>query len=369
MATLRKRGKTWQATVRRKGYSLQIKTFPARTVALSWANKIEASMDARSFVEPNAPPEEVPTHTVGDIIDTQIESYARFNLQIDNSKLCALEQIKVYFNEDHPAKIGSYEAGQDIHNLTADQVLNFAAYRRQSVGANTLQKQMYYFRQALNDSLVKIQDTPVQDAINFLAKKKLITRSKERPRRLEKGEYERFKAAAGKHKWIMLAVDIAIKSGMRMGEIFTLRISDGRPLTAQTIPFGEGYIDLERDLIGLWRKNKKAENGKQFHIIPLFKDVRERVLRSPNSFGKGETLFKFGKAKLIGDTFAKLCTKAGIEGLTFHDLRHEAITLMFEPKTKGGRGLKIEEVKLVSGHSSFDQLGRYTNLRPEDLPL
>jgi|TARA_B110000908_G_C10214763_1_gene432171 integrase len=368
MATLRKRGKNWQATVRRKGYPLQIKTVSSRTVAQAWANKVEASMDSNSFVDPHAPPEKTTIHTVGDIIDSQIESYDRFNIQIDKSKLCALGQIKDYFNEDHPAALGGYVAGQDIHDLTVDQVLNFAAYRRQTVGANTLQKQMYYFRQALNESLVKLQDDPVKDAIEYLMKKKLITRSKERTRRLEKGEYERFKAAAGQHKWIMLAVDIAIKSGMRMGEIYTLQISDGRPLTAQTIPFGEGYIDLERNLIGLWRKNRKAENGKQFHVIPLFKDVRERLLRSPNNFGKGETLFKFGKAKLIGDTFAKICTKAGIEGLTFHDLRHEAITLMFEPKAKGGRGLKIEEVKLVSGHSSFDQLGRYTNLRPEDLP-
>jgi len=57
-----------------------------------------------------------------------------------------------------------------------------------------------------------------------------------------------------------------------------------------------------------------------------------------------------------------MCTKLDIVNLRFHDLRHEAITRMFED-----RKMSVEQVRLVSGHSSLDQLSRYVNLRPEDL--
>ena len=45
---------------------------------------------------------------------------------------------------------------------------------------------------------------------------------------------------------------------------------------------------------------------------------------------------------------------AGIQDLTFHDLRHRAITNLFE------RGLSIPEVALISGHKTWAQLRRYT---------
>jgi len=51
----------------------------------------------------------------------------------------------------------------------------------------------------------------------------------------------------------------------------------------------------------------------------------------------------------------------GIEDLRFHDLRHEAISRMFE------RGMQVEQVRVISGHRTLDQLSRYINLRAEDL--
>ena len=44
-----------------------------------------------------------------------------------------------------------------------------------------------------------------------------------------------------------------------------------------------------------------------------------------------------------------------------HDLRHEAISRLFE------KGLSVAEVALISGHRDVRQLFRYTHLRAEDL--
>jgi integrase len=53
--------------------------------------------------------------------------------------------------------------------------------------------------------------------------------------------------------------------------------------------------------------------------------------------------------------------RAGIEGLRFHDLRHEATTRLFE------KGLNIMEVASITGHRDLRMLRRYTHLKAEDL--
>ncbi len=53
--------------------------------------------------------------------------------------------------------------------------------------------------------------------------------------------------------------------------------------------------------------------------------------------------------------------RAGIEGLHFHDLRHEAVSRFFE------LGLSVPEVALISGHKNPVVLLRYTHLRAQDL--
>ncbi|MGA2563867.1 MAG: tyrosine-type recombinase/integrase [Steroidobacteraceae bacterium] len=51
----------------------------------------------------------------------------------------------------------------------------------------------------------------------------------------------------------------------------------------------------------------------------------------------------------------------GIKALRFHDLRHEATSRLFE------RGYQIHEVAQFTLHESWNELKRYTNLRPENM--
>ena len=62
---------------------------------------------------------------------------------------------------------------------------------------------------------------------------------------------------------------------------------------------------------------------------------------------------KAQKTQPDGDSFLK--------GLRFHDLRHEAMTRLFE------RGLNPIEVGMVSGHKTLAMLQRYAHLRSEEL--
>ena len=63
----------------------------------------------------------------------------------------------------------------------------------------------------------------------------------------------------------------------------------------------------------------------------------------------------------ISQAFERVCKAANIEGLTFHDLRHEATSRLFE------KGLNPMEVAAITGHKTLQMLKRYTHLRAEDL--
>jgi integrase len=59
--------------------------------------------------------------------------------------------------------------------------------------------------------------------------------------------------------------------------------------------------------------------------------------------------------------WVRLRNRAGCADLHFHDLRHEAVSRLFE------RGLNIAEVSAISGHKELRMLQRYTHLRAVDL--
>ena len=329
MATVRKRGKKYQAQVRIKGHSPQSKSFLTKAAALAWTRRIESSMDNGSWIDTRGSR----SVFIEDIVDDLVYSYERFGLEVAGPKLGQLNQIKEYFH------------GVSIHDLTFDEVLDFAAFRLETIAASTLQAQMYYLKQAVTNSRIKTELPVVDMAIDELKKKKLIMGSKRRDRRLEPGEYEALMDEAAGH-WISAAIDLAVESAMRQGEIHALKWSD---------------INESKGVIRLMRKDKHAETGQSAQQIPLLKGVREALLRSQNVFGQGPNLIPVERAASISDKFARLTTKLGIDDLRFHDLRHEAISRLFE------KGMRVEQVRVVSGHRTLDQLSRYVNLRPADL--
>ena len=75
---------------------------------------------------------------------------------------------------------------------------------------------------------------------------------------------------------------------------------------------------------------------------------------------KGEHIFPYDP-KSVSAAFTRACKVLGIADLRFHDLRHEATSRLFE------RGYQIHEVAQFTLHDSWNELKRYTNLKPENL--
>ena len=132
---------------------------------------------------------------------------------------------------------------------------------------------------------------------------------------------------------MQLAVQLAVSTGMRRGEVAKINVddlnqADSSLLVPETKTGKRRSVPLCRELCSPLRAHLRCH--------------AERLGVSPDS---------------ITQAFQRACIKAVINDLRFHDLRHEAITRMFE------QGLSVPRVALISGYSDYRMLARYTHMR------
>ena len=112
-------------------------------------------------------------------------------------------------------------------------------------------------------------------------------------------------------------------------------------------------VDLDARTIHL----PDTKNGHP-RTVPLSTRALGAIRTVPIGNGKVIT----GKPGTIRAAFGAALKRSRVgSDLRFHDLRHEAVTRLFE------KGLNPIEVGMISGHRSLSMLQRYTHLRPEGL--
>ncbi len=162
-----------------------------------------------------------------------------------------------------------------------------------------------------------------------------------RDRRLHGDEEERLLGEAS--PILKQAIILAIETAMRRSELAGLKRSD---------------IDAHRRVVRL----VETKNGDS-RLVPLSPRALDAIRALPVRLDG----YLFGWPATVKDDlthdFGALCKALELPGLRFHDLRHEAISRLFE------RGWSIAEVAAVSGHKTWTQLRRYTQLRAENLAL
>jgi integrase len=67
------------------------------------------------------------------------------------------------------------------------------------------------------------------------------------------------------------------------------------------------------------------------------------------------------KRASVGHFFRKACARAGVEGLRFHDLRHEYASRL------GDADVNLKKIALLMGHSDTKQTERYVHPTDEGL--
>jgi integrase len=124
------------------------------------------------------------------------------------------------------------------------------------------------------------------------------------------------------------------------------------------------WADVDRDARTiLLRGVKHPRRGDIDQVVPLLPAAWELLQRTP---AVGERILPY-KSDSVCTAFENVRNRIadtgmpGIRDLRFYDLRHTGITMCF------WEGHPIEEVALVSGHTNWTTLKRYTHIKPEDL--
>ncbi|TAA26584.1 site-specific integrase [Pseudoxanthomonas winnipegensis] len=348
MATFQTRGGRCRAIVRRKGHQTQSRTFPTKTAAKAWADRVEREMAAFE-ARGGTPGEDV---TIGKLIDWRIEELAKVKAvgKTQSGNLTRLRE-----------GLGEIEA----RRLTANDVIAHARRRIHgehmmpngkiipAVSPATMNVELGYLTELLKLAGpmkgVKLAADPVAEARPVLRLLKMVGKSKHRDRRPTAGELDRLRAHFAAAEWRSAIpmndiIDFAIKTAKRESEITRLLWSD---LDAKT------RTALLRDAK---HPRQKIGNHKRFALLG---DAWDLVQRQPKIDGE-DRIFPY-KPSSVGTAFTRACAKLAIIDLHFHDLRHEATSRLFEA------GYDIPEVASVTLHSSWNELKRYTQLRPESL--
>ncbi|CAB4159160.1 XerC Integrase [uncultured Caudovirales phage] len=318
----------WRAQVRRAGHKTITKTHATKAEASAWARRIETQLDQGKPVTSAV--------TVGALIACYRELRA------------VARPIKDTSNEHYMLKTLERILGdQDAMTLGPKDLVAFAQ-RRKDEGAGPYTTNMdisklgTVLRFTASAKGLTLPDS-VGIARPLLKHLGMIGGGGKRERRLEEDELSRIVEfmAAGRGQRYADTVLFAVATAMRLGEICELAWAD---------------VDAERKLALIRNRKDPRNKAGNDQWIPLLPAAWEVLQRQPD----GERPFPL-RAGTVSKYFTEACKSLSIPDLHFHDLRHEGTSQLFES------GFSIEQVALVTGHKKWENLRRYTQLRPEDL--
>ena len=319
MATIRNKGQfQWHVQVRKKGYPPQTRTFETKAIAEAWARMVESEMDRGTFVSRA----EAERTTVNEALDR----YAREILPTKKGRRVDEVRLKTL-----KSCFGRYT----LASLTSSIVAKFRDARLKEVGPQSVIHEL-----GLLNRVLKAAHIDWGIALPGGLPTAQIRRPKKpqgRDRRLESGELDALleHAESGELRRIVL---FALETSMRRGELCDLQWET---------------VDLHKRVVKLLN----TKNGES-RTVPLSSRAIE-VLQSLPRLLDGR-VFSL-RPDSITHAFDRACRRAGIVNLTFHDLRHEATSRLFE------LGLDMMEVSTITGHKTPQMLKRYTHLRAQDL--
>ena len=315
--------RVWQALVRRRGYPQQTRTFDSKGKAEVWAAGIESEMGRGVFVS-RAEAEGT----------TLAEALVRYAVEVSNKKKSGPREaytIRVWRESTLGPRALASIRGKDI----AQAVRGFEA---RGLAPNTIRIHLALLSHLFNTARTAWGMESLTNPVD-LVKGQRPKLPGGRTRRLVDDELPRLLAAAHTYGGeIGPLITWAIETAMRRGEIAAMRWDhlDRRArvlLIPETKTGTPRRVPLSTAALGV------------LDALPRRLDGRVWAMR-PDS---------------ISQAFERVCKAAGIEGLTFHDLRHEATSRLFE------KGLNPMEVAAITGHKTLQMLKRYTHLRAEDL--
>jgi integrase len=304
-----------------EGHPTQTKTFETRAEAEQWARAIEVEMYKGAFVSRA----EAESTTLKELLERYLEEVTPLK------KGAEPETNRLNLMMRHPF------ARRFVAGVRGVDIARWRDERLRKVTTATAKRDLvllgHVFEVARKEWGIYVHK-PVRDI-------KLPPGGCPRDRRLQLGEEGRLLDACreARNRWLLPMVQLALETAMRQGELLRLRWE---------------HIDLARRTAHLL----DTKNG-EARTVPL-STTAVAVLRALPRALQGD-LFPGVSTGAVKRSYMRAIRRAGIEGLRFHDQRHEATNRMFEKE------LNIMEVASITGHKDLRMLRRYTHLKAEDL--
>jgi integrase len=314
MASFRQHGNGWQGRIRRQGYPDITKTFETKADAEKWARALESEIDKGLFASIN----EAQRNTLGDLI-------ARYLAEVTPTMKGASEDtIRLKAIMRKPISRWS------MANLSAARIAAYRDERLQEVSAGTVIRELAYLSAIINHARREW-------GINVLNPVQMVRKPQSpqaRSRVLTDEEVSKLLMAleptGRRSHWTKLAVQLALATAMRRGELLSLRWE---------------HIDLQGRTAFL----PDTKNGDS-RTVPLSSVAVQVLAELPRHISGMVIPVKYFT---LDAAFKRGLRRAELEGVRFHDLRRTAITRMAEKLPN------VIELAAVSGHKSLMVLKRY----------
>ena len=324
MPTIRfvKQTQKWQAIIRRQGVQSQVKTFVRKEEAIKWARQIEIEID-KGFIHHLSHDDPMVFKDIAYRYEREISIHKKSYLREKSRLKCLINHFgKLYLNQINASKVALFRdlrLSQGLSGATVIKDLNTLSHI-----LSMAKKEWGYY----------LPFNPVKE----IRKPKP---SSHRQRRIRPDEESLLLAMARQSKSMMLEAMIifAIETGMRLGELLKATWDD----------VDEGLLTIH-----------DSKNG-EARVVPLSSLAQHTIQSLPMSISTRRLFWCWKTVSGFQSTWQRLIKRAGLQGLRFHDLRHEAISRFFE------KGLNTMEVAAISGHKSMQVLKQYTHIHPRYL--
>ena len=312
----------WQAKVRKKGFPSQTKVFRTKSDAQAWAASVEGEM-VRGLWRDRSESEST---TLKECIDRYLAEVTPHKKNSHPEEL----KLQQWLRRPIACRFMAAIRGKDVADVIKDM-------EAEGKSKNTIRLHL-----AVLSHLFKVAKTEwgmeaISNPCEAVRKPKL---PQGRERRLIGNEEARLLDAcrADENQNILFIVQFAMETAMRRTEICGLRWENVNLA---------GRVALLPD----------TKNG-TVRRVPLSSTAVSLLSALPRRL---DGLVWDVKPDTVTRAFERACRHAAITGLTFHDLRHEATSRLFE------KGFNPMEVSAITGHKTLQMLKRYTHLRAEDL--
>lgn len=327
MASISCRGDyQYQAIIRRKGYPSQTKTFETKAEARKWARDVESQMDQGRFRDRR----EVESTTLGEALERYLTTVT------PTKKGHVAERNRIKQLQRHPLSLRS------LDSLRSRDFAEYRAERMGKVSGNSVRLELALLSH-LYTTAIKEWSMPLEHELLKVTKPKA---GEGRERRLVGDEGQRLHAALsrptarGAEVWLGPCIDLAIETGMRAGELLSVDWNQ---------------VNLTFGVIRL----KETKNGSS-RTVPLSPAAIQVLRALPSKEHGGRVIPNFHDTSGLDRAFKRLCNAAGIHGLHFHDLRHEAASRL-APR------MKVQTLAKIMGWKTLQMAMRYYNPTDQEL--